>query len=66
MEQELKAAKRFNRAAMVMIVILLAAMGFMLADMRRWADRYESLEKKYEVLYEEIMESSIRALQNAA
>ena len=52
--KQLKEAKRFNKMAAALIVIMLIIMGFMVRDRRYWADQYEELEGRYEVLYEEL------------
>lgn len=52
--KQLKEAKRFNKMAAALIVIMLIIMGFMVRDMRYWADQYEELTGRYEVLYEEL------------
>lgn len=52
--KQLKEAKRFNKMAAALIVIMLIIMGFMVRDMRYWADQYEGLAGRYEVLYEEM------------
>lgn len=52
--KQLKEAKRFNKMAAALIVIMLIIMGFMVRDMRYWTDQYEELAGRYEVLYEEL------------
>ena len=52
--KQLKEAKRFNKMAAALIVIMLIIMGFMVRGMRYWADQYEELAGRYEVLYEEL------------
>lgn len=51
---QLTASKRFNKAAIAMIVIMLILMSFMLTDMQHLTNQYEQLEKNYEKLYEEV------------
>ncbi len=53
MEKELDAAKRFNKAAIVIIIIMLVSMSFMLVNMRHLEQQYRQLELRYEELYEE-------------
>jgi len=52
-EKELGAARRFNKAAIVIIIIMLVSMGFMLVNMRHLEQQYRQLELRYEELYEE-------------
>ncbi len=53
MEKELNAAKRFNKVAIVIIIIMQILMGIMVVNMRHLAEQYRQLESKYEELYEE-------------
>ncbi len=52
MEKELNAAKQFNKAAKIIIVIMLILMCVMVFNMQHLAERYRRLELKYEELYE--------------
>lgn len=51
-KMELKASKRFNKAAGAMIIIMLIIMSFMLKDLSHWADQYDQLAGRYKELYE--------------
>lgn len=53
-EMELRASKRFNKAAGALIIIMLIIMGLMVNNLSYWADQYEELAGRYEVLYEEL------------
>ncbi len=57
MEKELSVAKKFNKAAMVIIIVMLILMSLMAVNMRHLAERYTRLELKYEELYEERTEN---------
>lgn len=52
--KELIAAKRFNKLAAGLIIIMLIIMCFMVRELEHWAERYEQLADGYEQLYEEI------------
>ena len=54
MEKELNTAKRFNKIAIAVIIVMLILMSLMLVDMRHLAEQYERLELKYEELYEDL------------
>ena len=54
MEKELNAAKRFNKIAMAVIIVMLILMSIMVSNMRHLAEQYEMLESKYEQLYEDL------------
>ena len=54
MEKELNAAKRFNKIAMAVIIVMLILMSIMVSNMRYLAEPYEMLESKYEQLYEDL------------
>lgn len=56
---QLIVSKRFNKAAIAMIIIMLILMSFMLADMQHLVNQYEQLEGNYEKLYEEVKAVSI-------
>lgn len=53
-EMELKASKRFNKAAGALIIIMLIIMSFMLKDLSHWAEQYDQLAGRYEELYEDL------------
>lgn len=53
-EMELRASKRFNKAAGALIIIMLIIMSFMLKDLNHWANQYDQLASRYEELYEEL------------
>lgn len=53
MEKELNTAKQFNKAAIVIIVVMLILMNIMAVNMQFLAKRYRQLELRYEELYEE-------------
>lgn len=53
MEKKLNAAKRFNKAAVVVIITMMILMSIMAVNMRHLAEQYRQLEFKYEELYEE-------------
>ncbi len=53
MENELNAAKRFNKIAIIIIIIMQILMGVMVVNMQHLAEQYRQLESKYEELYEE-------------
>lgn len=53
MEKELDAAKKFNKAAIVIIIMMLILMSIMAVNMQRLAEQYRRLEMRYEELYEE-------------
>ncbi len=53
MEKELKAAKQFNKTAIVIILIMLILMSIMAINMQHLSQQYKRLELKYEQLYEE-------------
>lgn len=53
-EMELRASKRFNKAAGALIIIMLIIMSFMLKDLNHWANQYDQLAGRYEELYEEL------------
>ncbi len=52
-EKELNAAKRFNKIAIIIIIIMQILMGVMVVNMQHLAEQYRQLESKYEELYEE-------------
>jgi len=52
-EKELNTAKQFNKAAIVIIVVMLILMNIMAVNMQFLAKRYRQLELRYEELYEE-------------
>lgn len=54
MEKELNAAKRFNKIAMAVIIVMLILMSLMVVNMRHLAEQYGRLELKYEELYEDL------------
>lgn len=49
-EEQLAASRKFNKAAVVMIVIMMIMMCFMIRSMRNWATEYQGLEERYEQL----------------
>ena len=53
-EMELKASKRFNKVAGILIIIMLTIMCFMLKDLSYYANQFEKMENRYEELYEEL------------
>lgn len=53
-EKELRAAKRFNKVAVVLIIFMLSVMSAMLNSMKQCVVQYELLERRYEKLYEEV------------
>lgn len=53
MEKELNASKKFNKAAIIIIIVMLILMSVMAINMRHLAEQYRSLELRYEELYEE-------------
>jgi len=53
-EEELKAAKQLNKAAIAIIIIMSVLMVFMVVNMRHLAEKYRQLEYRYEQLYEEV------------
>ncbi len=53
-EKELKNTKRMNKAATVVIAVLLILMSLMIANMRSLVNQYEQLEENYVQLYEEM------------
>lgn len=54
LKEQLTASKRFNKAAGALIIVMLIIMSFMLKDLSHWADQYDQLAGRYEVLYEEM------------
>lgn len=58
--KELREAKRFNKMAAGLIIIMLIIMGFMLKDLNYWADQYGALEARYEELYTSLVEEGER------
>lgn len=53
-EEELKNTKRMNKAAAVVIAVLLILMSLMIANMRNLVNQYEPMEENYVQLYEEM------------
>lgn len=53
-EEELKNTKRMNKAAAVVIAVLLILMSLMIANMRNLVNQYEQMEENYVQLYEEM------------
>lgn len=64
MERELEDAKRMNKAAITLIVIMLILMCLMVANMVYLEKRYRQLEGRYIELYEKIADEKITDLGN--
>ncbi len=63
MEKELNVAKRFNKIAIVVIIIMLILMSFMVVNMRHLAEQYGRLEMRYEELYEDLTDETEKGLE---
>ncbi len=59
MEKKLNAAKQFNKAAKIIIIIMLILMCIMVVNMQYLTERYICLELKYEELYERELETDL-------
>ncbi len=65
MERELEAARRMNKAVMILIVVMLILMGVLVTNLAQLKKQYKQLEGRYIELYEEMAGGDRTGLGNA-